>query len=181
MSSIVFLITTDGWNYKTKENSKGEKFDTFSKAVLAVEPNGANIILDCVGSNYWYDNMACIAIDGKWVIYGFLSGSKVAVTIPPSTNTENESKNEEQTASFDISTILRKRISIIGTTLRTRDKQYKQDLVNDFSQYIVPCLKQNKIAPIVNKQFEIKNAHQAHQHVRENKNIGKVVLSWDWK
>ena len=173
----------DGWNYKTKKNSKGKLFEKFSDAVLDVEKNGANIILDCVGSNYWYDNMSCIALDGKWVIYGFLSGSKVPVDVIANVGNNDESKNNEGNikATFDISTILRKRVSIIGTTLRTRNGEYKQELVNDFTKYIVPFLNSKEIGPIVDCHFEMKNADKAHEHVRQNKNIGKVVLNWDWK
>ena len=128
-------------------------------------------VTDCVGQNYWKSNMASIGMDGKWIIYGFLSGNKVPVNVG----------NDENVGYFDIGPILRKRVQIIGTTLRSRDEKYKKELVEDFEKHILPLIYEKKIAPICDCEFEMKNANEAHLHVKQNKNIGKVVLYWHWK
>ena len=147
-----------GANYKT---------ESFDEKLTEKYKNGANIVLDCVGASHWHKNMNSIALDGRWVSYGFLSGASV------------KPLNESQ-PTFNISTILRKRISIIGTTLRSRSNQYKAELIADFTKRIVnPLIATERIKPIISKVFEVKDAQQAHDFVRENKNIGKVILSWD--
>eukprot|EP00484_Ammonia_sp_Unknown_P030608 CAMPEP_0197051718 /NCGR_PEP_ID=MMETSP1384-20130603/26312_1 /TAXON_ID=29189 /ORGANISM="Ammonia sp." /LENGTH=377 /DNA_ID=CAMNT_0042484317 /DNA_START=93 /DNA_END=1226 /DNA_ORIENTATION=+ len=145
-------------------NYKEEEFDV---KLLEKYPSGANIILDCVGANYWHKNLNSIAVDGRFVNYGFLSGSKVKPL-------------NESDATFDITMILRKRISIIGTLLRNRSDDYKTKLVADFTERILnPLIKTKRIKPIINKVFEVKDAQKAHELVASNKNLGKVVLSWD--
>ena len=147
-----------GANYKT---------ENFDDVLLAKYENGANIVLDCVGASHWHKNLNSIAVDGRLVSYGFLSGAGV------------KPMNESEPV-FNIAPILRKRISIIGTTLRSRTKEYKSELIADFIERIVtPLIATKGVEPIINSVFSMKEAQKAHDYVRENKNIGKVILSWD--
>eukprot|EP00486_Rosalina_sp_Unknown_P002759 CAMPEP_0201577584 /NCGR_PEP_ID=MMETSP0190_2-20130828/24031_1 /ASSEMBLY_ACC=CAM_ASM_000263 /TAXON_ID=37353 /ORGANISM="Rosalina sp." /LENGTH=382 /DNA_ID=CAMNT_0048009763 /DNA_START=121 /DNA_END=1269 /DNA_ORIENTATION=+ len=149
---------------KAGANYKEQAFD---EVLLENYKNGANIILDCVGASHWHKNLNSIALDGRFVSYGFLSGASVKPL-------------NESDPTFSIVPILRKRISIIGTTLRSRSKEYKSELIADFTKRIVnPLVATKRIAPIVSRVFEMKNANEAHEFVRSNKNIGKVILSWD--
>eukprot|EP01084_Bolivina_argentea_P176582 305531_1 len=146
-----------GANYKTQN---------FDEELLKKFKNGANIVLDCVGQSHWHKNLNAVAVDGRFISYGFLSGANV------------KPLNEDGT--FSIAKILRKRISIIGSTLRSRTKDYKTKLIADFIKRIVnPLIATKRIQPIISKVFEVKDAQKAHDFVRANKNIGKVILSWD--
>lgn len=149
---------------KAGANYKEEAFD---EKLLENYKNGANIILDCVGASHWHKNLNSIAVDGRFVSYGFLSGASVKPL-------------NESDPTFSIVPILRKRISIIGTTLRSRSNEYKSKLIADFTKRIVnPLIATKRIEPIVSKIFEIKDANDAHEFIRSNKNIGKVILTWD--
>ncbi|ETO01459.1 hypothetical protein RFI_35980 [Reticulomyxa filosa] len=136
----------------------------FNKALLEMYPKGANIVLDCVGQSYFKKNIDAIAEDGRWVVYGFLSGSVL-----------------ENSTAFDMAFLLRKRITFIGTTLRVRSHQYKQLLIRNFQRDIIPLLESGKIKPIISKVFSIKHAQQAHDFVNASENVGKVLLLWQNK
>eukprot|EP00483_Globobulimina_turgida_P008709 UN08727 len=141
-----------GANYKT---------ENFDEKLLETYENGANIVLDCVGASHWHKNLNAVAVDGRFVSYGFLSGFRVKPL-------------NESDGTFSIAAILRKRISIIGSTLRSRSKEYKSKLIADFTNRIVnPLIATQRIPPIINKVFAIKDAQKAHDFVRENKNIGE--------
>jgi len=145
-------------------NYKEEQFD---EKLMAMFSGGANIVLDCVGQSHWFKNINAIAVDGRLVSYGFLSGAQVK-------------PQDENNPAFNLAPILRKRISVIGTTLRTRSNEYKAELIRDFVTRIVePLIATKRIEPIVSKVFEVKDAQSAHEFVAGNKNIGKVVLTWD--
>ena len=86
-----------GINYKT---------DDFSEKVLeATAGKGVSVILDCVGGSHWEKNLASIAVDGRWVLYGLMGGKEA---VGPA-----------------LGGILRKRIRLMGTTLRSRSIAYK--------------------------------------------------------
>ena len=61
---------------------------------------GANVIVDCIGSSFWEQNIQSLAVDGRWVLYGLLGGGNVSGDL--------------------LKDVLRKRASLIGTTLRSR-------------------------------------------------------------
>jgi len=155
-----------GLGAKGGANYKEEQFD---EKLLAAFGNGADIVLDCVGQSHWFQNLNAIAVDGRLVSYGFLSGFKVQPM-------------DESDPSFSLLPILRKRISVIGTTLRSRSNEYKARLIADFVERIVdPLIATKRIQPIISKVFEMADAQSAHEFVAANKNIGKVVLTWDAK
>ena len=72
---------------------------------MAIEGNGVQIILDCVGGSYWDENLKSFSVDARWILYGLLGGPSLP---------DGESGREL------LGKILRKRITLIGTTLRTR-------------------------------------------------------------
>ena len=64
---------------------------------------GVNLILDCVGGSYWDKNLRCIAVEGTWVVYGLMGGAAVQGPL--------------------LGGLLRKRVTLVGTTLRARSVQ----------------------------------------------------------
>ena len=81
---------------------------------------GVDVILDCVGGSYWEANAELNALDGHWILFGLMGGPNVEGPL--------------------LAKILRKRVSLIGTTLRTRSIEYKEKLVAEFSAAALPGL-----------------------------------------
>jgi tumor protein p53-inducible protein 3 len=99
-------------NYKEKN---------FSDEVLALtERKGVDVILDFIGASYWEKNLKSVAVDGRIVLLGLLGG---AVT---------ECK-------FDMGTLLKKRVSVVASTLRSRPLSYKAELTKEVYSFILTC------------------------------------------
>lgn len=147
----VKLGADKGINYKT---------DDFAKAVSDwTGGKGVDIILDCVGGSYAMKNVASLALDGRWVLYGLMGGAEVAGPV--------------------LGGLLRKRASIRGTTLRSRSDVYKANLVKKFS---ADCLdkfggEKPQLKPIVDSVMKISDIKAAHEKMESNKNNGKIVLT----
>ena len=90
------LNVTRAINYKKEAN--------FAERILELtEQRGVDLVFDCVGGEYWEKNLACLGVDGEWVLYGLLSGGRVEGDI--------------------LARIMRKRIALKATTLRNRSVQ----------------------------------------------------------
>ncbi|XP_076077200.1 quinone oxidoreductase PIG3-like isoform X2 [Mytilus galloprovincialis] len=137
-----------GFNYKEGDFSVGVKQHT--------KDAGVNLILDCIGESFYNQNIESIANDGTWVVYGLLGGGKINADL--------------------LSKLLRKRITITGTTLRVRPIEYKESLVQNFTQNALPYFESGKLKPIIDKIFPLEQIGNAHQLMEENKNTGKIVL-----
>lgn len=89
------LKVTKAFNYKLKEE------ENFDKLILNMTENkGVDVVFDCIGGSYWERNSNCLGMDSEWVLYGSMGGNQVNGDI--------------------LGRILRKRIQLKGTTLRTR-------------------------------------------------------------
>jgi len=128
-------------------------------AELVMEANqgkGVNIILDCVGGTYWRNNADVIAMDGTWVVFGLMGGAEIDGPL--------------------FNSILRKRIRLIGTTLRARPLEYKISLTEAFRSNILPLFENGTIHPIVDQELSLLEVQAAHQLMERNENIGKIIL-----
>ncbi|XP_028398466.1 quinone oxidoreductase PIG3-like [Dendronephthya gigantea] len=139
------------------EQTANYKSEDFSEMVLK-KTNGAGVevILDCIGSSFVDKNLASIAIDGRWILYGLLGGANVEGRF--------------------LASLLRKRVSLIATTLRSRSLEYKKQLVEAFSKHALPGFEKGTLKPIVDKIFKITDIQQAHMMMESNMNIGKIVV-----
>ena len=122
----------------------------------ATENRGVDIILDFVGSPYWAQNIDALATDGRLIILATMGGGKVD--------------------SLDLRKILVKRLRVIGTTLRARDLEYKQQLTNDFVRNILSGFEEGTYEPVVHEILPWRQVKQAHRMMEDNQNIGKIVL-----
>ena len=136
-------------NYKTQNFADEILKETGGK--------GVDVILDFVGASYWDLHMKCIATDGRLVLLGLLGGSL--------TNT------------LDMSVLLRKRVSIIPSTLRNRSLDYKRQLSKEVGDKVMPLIASGQIKVVIDSVIPLAEAERAHQHMRTNQNIGKIVLS----
>jgi NADPH:quinone reductase-like Zn-dependent oxidoreductase len=129
---------------------------SFSEEVLkATEGKGVDAILDLVGASHFAPNLDCLAELGRMVVVGLVGGSQV---------------------DMDLSELMRKRLTIIGTVLRSRTVEEKARLVDDFEAHTGPLLDSGAIHPVVDRVFPLSLAGQAHTYMESNQNTGKIVL-----
>ncbi|XP_005510166.2 quinone oxidoreductase PIG3 isoform X1 [Columba livia] len=140
-----------GFNYKNED---------FSEKVLAfTQGSGVDLILDCVGGSYWEKNLACLSTDGRWIVYGLLSGGEVHGDL--------------------FARLLSKRASIHTSLLRSRDKEYKERLVKAFTEEVLPHFSEGtspRLQPFVDSVHSLHEIAETHRVMEENKNIGKIVI-----
>lgn len=142
------LGAVEGFNYKEGD---------FGPSVLeATGGKGVDLILDCIGGSFYEQNMKSVKMEGRWVVYGLLGGGNI---------------NGDTLAQ-----ILRKRISITGTTLRARSVQYKGELVKNFTEAALPHFESGKLQPIIDTVFPLENIADAHKYMESNANTGKIVI-----
>lgn len=117
-----------------------------------------NVILDPVGANYAALNLKVLGIDGRLVLIGLMGGSK---------------------SELDFAKVLGKRIHILGSTLRSRDDQFKADLLSDLGQHVMPLFTEGRLKPQLARSFPISEAEAAYAELATNQVSGKVVLVID--
>ncbi len=120
-------------------------------------PPGFNGIMDCVAGDYVNRNIAVSAMDARIVILAALGG-----------------RFSEKT---DIGIMLKRRISILASTLRNRSDAYKARLVSDFDSEFGAALSSGQIRPVIYSVLHWESVEQAHCLLAENRNIGKVILT----
>ncbi|MDX9678653.1 zinc-binding dehydrogenase [Pseudomonas zeae] len=117
-----------------------------------------NVILDPVGGNYSALNLKLMALDGRWVLIGLMGGRE---------------------AKLDLAQVLAKRVQLLGSTLRSRDDQFKADLLSDLGQQVWPLFAEGRLSPQLAKAFAVKDAEAAFAELASNKVAGKLVLVID--
>lgn len=80
---------------------------------------------------------------------------------------------------LDMSILLRKRVSIIPSTLRSRSLDYKHRLTQEIDDKVMPLFASGQIKVVIDSVIPLAEAERAHQHMRANQNIGKIVLRID--
>jgi len=132
------------------------KEQDFLKEVMGItDGQGVDLILDPVGAAYLAQNLNLLRINGRLVNIGLLGGS---------------------TAEINLGAVLGKSLRIIGTRLRARPLVEKILITREFKERFWPMLEEGKLKPVIDKVFPIAEAQAAHAYVRQNRNIGKVIL-----
>ncbi|MFL5248233.1 MAG: NAD(P)H-quinone oxidoreductase [Myxococcales bacterium] len=116
---------------------------------------GADLVFDLVGGAYLEANVAALARDGRLVCISTLSGSK---------------------ATLDLGAVLYKRLSIVGSTLRSRNAEEKAKLVADFTAKGLPRFESGELRPVLAATFPLADAAQAHRRMESDDVVGKLVL-----
>jgi len=135
------------FNYKTQ--------DFVEEIAKATQKVGVNLILDMVGGSYMQRNLRALALDGRLVQIAFLQPSLVEV---------------------DWLSIMTKRLTYTGSTLRPRTSQDKAQIANELKQHVWPLLESKAIAPVIFKEFELKEVSKAHVLMESSEHIGKIML-----
>ena len=116
---------------------------------------GVDVILDMVAGDYVMRELNCLADDGRIVIIALLRGSKNTV---------------------DFGQVLRRRLTITGSTLRPRPVSFKAAIANNLRQHVWPLLESGRIKPVIYKTFQLEEAAQAHTLMETSTHIGKIML-----
>lgn len=134
-------------NYRTEDFVEVVKSETSGK--------GVDVILDMVGGVYVPRELECLADDGRLAIIALLGGSKATV---------------------DLGQVLRRRLTITGSTLRPRSVDFKADVANKLLANVWPLLETQRVKPVIYKVFSLEEAVQAHVLMETSTHIGKIVL-----
>ena len=120
--------------------------------------NGVDVILDMVGGDYVPRHIELAAIDGRIVNIAFLGGAR---------------------AELDMMPIMRKRLTLTGSTLRPRSTGFKARLAATIRERVWPWIETGKFKPIVHCSLPAAEAAEAHRLMESSQHIGKIVLEWD--
>jgi len=130
----------------------------FVEAVKAATGGrGVDVILDMVAGSYVARNVQCLADDGRAVIIAVQGGVK---------------------AEFDAGQVLRRRLTITGSTLRPRPIAFKAGIARALRERVWPLLESRAIAPVIFRQLPAAEAAAAHALMESGEHVGKIVLSW---
>lgn len=124
---------------------------------LATEGDGVSAVLDLVGGGYLEDNLKVLAARGRLIVVGTVAGAS---------------------APLDMALLLRKRLTIMGTVLRSRPVEEKIALAREFSDSVLPLLASGRIGPVVDHVYPFEEVAAAHGRMEENNSFGKIVLTW---
>ena len=142
-------------NYKTHDFAAEVK-----RITEASGKKGVDVILDMVAGTYIDKEVACMAEDGRLVIIAVQGGVK---------------------SEFNAGMVLRKRLTITGSTLRPRNIAFKAAIAQALRKTVWPLLENGAIKPVIHTVFsttQINAAEQAHALMETNQHVGKLVLDW---
>ena len=119
---------------------------------------GVDVVLDMVGGDYLPRNLACMADDGRHVSIAFQRGA---------------------TAEVPIMEIMRRRLTLTGSTLRPRDVQFKTMVADELAKTVWPYVEGNRLKPVIDKVFPLAEAAAAHERMESGEHVGKIVLAME--
>ena len=121
------------------------------------EGRKADIILDGVGAAYAAENLRAAAPKGTIVVIGLMGGAKGEVPL---------------------GALLGKRVSLIGTVLRSRPLEEKAAVTQAFARAVIPLFRDGALAPVVDEVMPMSAVREAHERMERNETFGKLVLAW---
>lgn len=119
--------------------------------------SGVHAVLDLVGGKLLEQSLRVLALRGRLIVVGTLGGS---------------------TAEVDLGLLLRRRVHLFGTVLRSRPLEEKIALAREFSKSVLPLLSSGRIKPVVDSAFHFTDVADAHRRMEGNSTFGKIVLTW---
>lgn len=141
------LGATEGW--------VRSEADFAEKLLHSTNERGVDVILDPVGASYLSSNLRVLSKDGRLVIIGTMGGA---------------------IAELPIRSLMAKRQRIIGSTLRARSIAQKAQLMDLLYDRVWPLLESGAIRVMIHRVYPIQEAETAHEEIRSNTTIGKVIL-----
>ncbi|MBZ4194862.1 MAG: NAD(P)H-quinone oxidoreductase [Candidatus Contendobacter sp.] len=130
--------------------------EDFVKAIKDATGNrGVDVTLDMVGGDYVQRNLSALAVEGRLVFIAFLRGAKIELNLAP---------------------VMMKRLTITGSTLRSRPIEHKAAIAAALQKTVWPLLTSGAIQPIIDRIFPLTEAVSAHALMESNQHIGKLLL-----
>lgn len=129
---------------------------SFAASVHEWNARGVDVVLDLVGADYLADNLDVLALDGRLVVLANLGAA------PPV---------------LDLWVLLRKRLTIIASSLRARTVAQKGAIVAELRTRVWPLLAERRVRPLVDTVFPIERAADAHTRLEASEHLGKIVLT----
>ncbi|HET9398868.1 MAG TPA: NAD(P)H-quinone oxidoreductase [Sphingomicrobium sp.] len=120
------------------------------------EDCGVAVVLDMVGGDYVPRNLACLGDDGRHVSIAFQRGPNAEVSIVD---------------------IMRRRLTLTGSTLRARDLAFKAMVRDEIAQTVWPYVEGNRLKPVMDVNFPLEEAAAAHARMEAGDHVGKIVLT----
>ena len=118
---------------------------------------GVDVVLDMVAGDYVVRELKCLAEDGRLVIIAVQGGVK---------------------AEIDAGAVLRRRLTITGSTLRPRSVEFKTAIAAALRSTVWPWIESGLVRPVIHQVFAATEAARAHELMESNQHIGKLVLKW---
>jgi NADPH:quinone reductase len=119
---------------------------------------GVNAVLDLIGGGFVEDDLRVLAPRGRAIVVGTVAGSSATV---------------------DLGLLLRKRLHLLGTVLRSRPLEEKIVLAREFSDSVLPLLSSGRVRAVVDRCYPFDEIHRAHAQMEANDSFGKIVLTWN--
>lgn len=116
---------------------------------------GVDVILDIVGGDYLERNIECLALNGRLVQVGLMAGAR---------------------AQINLAAVLQRRLTVTGSTLRSRTVAEKGALAREVEAHVWPLLAEGRLAPLIDRTFPLTSAADAHRRLESGEHIGKIVL-----
>ncbi|MDP9065550.1 MAG: NAD(P)H-quinone oxidoreductase [Pseudomonadota bacterium] len=136
-----------GINYRTEDFVEVVQHETGGK--------GVDVILDMIGGDYLDRNMKVAAVEGRIVIIATMGGTRAELKLTP---------------------LMMKRLTITGSTLRSRTVDQKAAVATAVRETVWPLVESGRIRPIIHGKFPLANAAAAHRLMESSDHIGKIVL-----
>jgi NADPH2:quinone reductase len=148
-AACVALGADHAINYRTQ--------DFVAETLRLTGGKGANVVLDMVGGEYIGRELKCMAEDGRLALIAVQGGVK---------------------SEIDAGLLLRKRLAVVGSTLRPRSIAYKTVLAQALRATVWPWLEAGRIRPVIHQVFPAARAAEAHALMESSTHVGKIVLDW---
>lgn len=137
-------------NYKTQ--------DFVEEVHRITERAGVNVVIDMVGGDYVPRNLACLAEEGRHVSIAIQRGATAEIPI------------------FDI---MRRRLTMTGSTLRPRSVEFKTMVADEIARTVWPYVEGGRLKPVIDSTFPLSEADEAHERMESGRHVGKIVLTVD--
>lgn len=148
-AACVALGADHAINYRTQD---------FAVEVLRLtDGRGADVILDMVAGDYLGRELRCVADDGRIAVIAVQGGTR---------------------SELDSGLLLRKRVTVSGSTLRPRSVTYKTALAQALRERVWPLIESGRVRPVIHRVFPAAQAADAHALMESSAHVGKIVLQW---
>jgi len=141
------LGAVEAVNYRTQ--------DFVEAARQLTEGRGVSVVLDMVGGDYVPRNLEALAEDGRHVSIAFQRGAKAEIAI---------------------SDVMRRRLTLTGSTLRPRPVEFKTMVAGEIAHTVWPYVEGGRLKPVIDGTFPLNQAAEAHARMESGEHVGKIVL-----